>query len=104
MSRSRSAARFSGSSNHLEHVAVPRAAGVQYRKNLATQLIFLPMLPLVFMPQAVSGTIDVWWLMALGLVAHGIGARIGAREFRQTGRFLAETADLGPQNLILREG
>lgn len=75
-----------------EHVVVALAAAVQYRKNLATQLIFLPLLPLVFMPQADPGTSNIWWLMSIGFAAYGVAGPIGARDFRRTGRFLAETA------------
>jgi hypothetical protein len=77
---------------NAEHVAVARAAAVQHRKNLATQLILLPTLPLVFLPQAVPGSSDIWWLMAIGLLGYGAGGPMEAREFRRAGRFLASTA------------
>lgn len=75
-----------------EHLAVARAAAVQHRKNLATQLIFLPMLPLVFLAQAIPGNSEIWWLMALGVAAYVVGGPMVAREFRRAGRFLASTA------------
>lgn len=34
-----------------DHLVLSRAAAVQLRKNLATQLIWTPMLPLIFIPQ-----------------------------------------------------
>ncbi|MBT2522433.1 hypothetical protein [Arthrobacter sp. ISL-28] len=75
-----------------EHVAVARAAAVQHRKNLAAQVILLPTLPLVFLPQAVPGSSDIWWLMVIGLLGYGLGGPMEAREFRRAGRFLASTA------------
>lgn len=75
-----------------DHATVARAAAVQHRKNVATQLILLPMLPLVFIAQAVPGSSDIWWLMALGVAVYIVGAVMLAREFRQAGRFLHSTA------------
>ncbi|WP_235423704.1 hypothetical protein [Pseudarthrobacter chlorophenolicus] len=38
----------------IEHLPVVRAAAVQLRKNVATQLLVQPMIPLIFIPQAVN--------------------------------------------------
>jgi hypothetical protein len=74
-----------------DRVAVTRAAAVQHRNNLATQLVLLPMLPLVFLPEAIPGSSEIWWLMAIGVGAYGVGAVMQAGEFRQVGRFLEQT-------------
>ncbi|WCI09356.1 hypothetical protein PJ267_06585 [Arthrobacter sp. OVS8] len=79
-----------------EHLAVTRGAAVQLRKNLATQLVMAPMFPLVFIPQAVPGSSEIWWLMAMVLGAQAVAAILLAREFRQTGRFLSHTAGQVP--------
>ncbi|WP_144674147.1 hypothetical protein [Arthrobacter sp. U41] len=79
-----------------EHLGVTRGAAVQLRKNLATQLVMAPPLPLVFIPQAVPGSSEIWWLMAMVLGAQAVAAILLAREFRQTGRFLSHTAGQMP--------
>lgn len=76
-----------------EHLAVSRGAAVQLRKSLATQLILSPTLLLFLIPQAVPGSSDIWWLMAIGVCAQAVGVVLLVRDFRQTGRFLARTAD-----------
>lgn len=75
-----------------QHLPVTRAAAVQQRKNIATQLLILPMLPLVVIPLALPGTTTIWWLNALVVFFNFIAAIFLVREFRQTGRFLAYTA------------
>jgi len=54
-----------------EHLSVTRAAAVQLRKGLATQLVLAPFFPLIFIPQAVNfalrGDTLAAWLMALGV-------------------------------------
>jgi hypothetical protein len=77
---------------------VTRGAAVQLRKGLATQLLLLaPMFPLLFIPQAVGfalrGDIVAAWVMAVGVVATGIGVVLLGRDFRRAGRFLAGTAE-----------
>lgn len=81
-----------------EHLVVTRGAAVQLRKGLATQLLLLaPMFPLLFIPQAVGfalrGDIVAAWVMAVGVVATGIGVVLFVRDFRRAGRFLAGTAE-----------
>lgn len=76
-----------------EHVVVARGVAVQLRKNLATQLIMAPMLPLIFIPQSFPGSSDIWWLMAIGVGGQAVAAAFLAREFRQAGRFLSRTSD-----------
>ena len=81
-----------------EHLSVTRAAAVQLRKGLATQMLLQPMFPLVFIPQAINyalrGDSVFAWLMAIttGVVAIGVGFL--ARDFQRAGRFLRRTAEL----------
>lgn len=56
-----------------EHLVISRAAAVQLRKNLATQLIW----------------------MASGVLVMVIGALFVVRDFRQAGRFLDRTTEPG---------
>lgn len=75
------------------HLGVARGAAVQLRKGLATQLITAPMLLLVFAGQVLSGSSFLWWLSALLLGSQAVLIAGLAREFQQTGRFLASTAE-----------
>jgi hypothetical protein len=84
---------FGKASIEPEHLVVTRGAAVQLRKNLATQLIMAPMLPLIFIPQSVPGSSDIWWLMAIGVGVQAIAIVFLLHEFRQAGRFLSRTAD-----------
>ncbi|MFC9772077.1 MULTISPECIES: hypothetical protein [unclassified Pseudarthrobacter] len=86
-----------------EHLPVIRAAAVQLRKNLATLLLIQPMIPLVFVPQALNfarrGDILFGWAMAIGAAVVVIGLGFLARDFRRAGRFLALTrAQADPEN------
>ncbi|MEV7135749.1 hypothetical protein AB0N24_23050 [Arthrobacter sp. NPDC093128] len=80
-----------------EHLSVTRAAAVQLRKGLATQLLLAPLYPLIFIPQvmnlALRGDSLFAWLMAIGVgvIAAGVGFLV--RDFRRAGRFLAHTAE-----------
>ena len=76
-----------------EHLGVARGAAVQLRKSQATTLILAPVLPLAFMPQAVPGRSDLWWLMAILIGTQFIAFGFVARDFRQSGRFLTGTGD-----------
>ncbi len=78
-----------------DHLVVSRAAAVQLRKNLATQLIWMSALPLVFIPQGIRGAGLISWLMAAGVVVLVIGAMVAVRDFQRAGRFLARTAQSG---------
>jgi hypothetical protein len=79
-----------------EHLTVTRGAAVQMRKALATQLLLMPLYPLVFIPQAIR---NAWhedpfgWVFVplLGLLFIAIVMSI--RDFRRTGRFLTRTTD-----------
>lgn len=76
------------------HVAVIRAAAVQTRKVLATQIMTLtPMLPLAFIPQALRFTSPLWlWsLMALAAVLALAAGMLVVWEFRQAGKLLTST-------------
>ncbi|WP_248761634.1 hypothetical protein [Pseudarthrobacter sp. SSS035] len=78
-----------------EHLSVTRAAAVQLRKGLATQLVLAPFYPLIFIPQAVNfallGDTLSTWLMALGVGAIVIAIGLLVRDFRRAGRFLTHT-------------
>lgn len=74
-----------------EHLSVIRGSAVQLRKNLATQLVFAPALPLVFLPQAFGGEPVLRWLMTGLVVAQIIANAFLVREFRRVGIFLERT-------------
>jgi hypothetical protein len=76
-----------------DQLVVSRAAAVQLRKNLATQLIWIPVLPLIYIPQVLRGTGLVSWLMAAGTAIWLIGEVFTVRDFHRAGRFLARTAE-----------
>lgn len=83
-----------------EHLPVIRAAAVQLRKNLATQLLVQPMPPLVFIPQALNfarrGDSLFGWLMTISAVVMILGIGFLARDFRRAGRFLTLTDESAP--------
>ncbi|MBT2512418.1 hypothetical protein [Arthrobacter sp. ISL-30] len=80
-----------------EHLSVTRAAAVQLRKGLATQLLLAPLYPLIFIPQvmnlALRGDSLFAWLMAIGVGVVVAGVGLLARDFRRAGRFLTSTAE-----------
>lgn len=80
-----------------EHLVVTRAAAVQIRKGLATQLILQPLMPCIFAAQAVNfalgGDSLVAILMATAVVGLVIADVFLIRDFRRSGRFLARTAE-----------
>ncbi|MFF2297587.1 hypothetical protein [Arthrobacter sp. NPDC058127] len=78
-----------------DHLVVSRAAAVQPRKNLATQLIWMSMLPLVFIPQVLFGAGFIQWLMATSVVVLVLGTMFVVRDFQRAGRFLARTLEPG---------
>ncbi|SDK72920.1 hypothetical protein SAMN04487916_102307 [Arthrobacter sp. ov407] len=78
-----------------DHLVVSRAAAVQLRKNLATQLVWMPVLPLVFIPQVIRGAGFISWFMAAGVAVLVIGAIYSVRDFQRAGSFLARTAQSG---------
>lgn len=85
-----------------EHLPVIRAAAVQLRKTVATSLLIQPMIPLVFVPQALNfarrGDSLFGWAMAIGAAVLVTGLGFLARDFRRAGRFLALTrAQAGPE-------
>lgn len=77
------------------HLVVSRAAAVQLRKNLATQLIWMSMLPLVFIPQVLFGAGFIQWLMAASVAVFVTGTMFVVRDFQRAGRFLARTTEPG---------
>jgi hypothetical protein len=81
-----------------DHLVVSQAAAVQLRKNLATQLIWMSMLPLVFIPQVIRGAGFIQWLIAATVVVVlVIGTMFVVRDFQRAGRFLARTSEREPR-------
>ena len=78
-----------------KHLVVSRAAAVQLRKNLATQLIWMSVLPLVFIPQVLRGAGFISWFMAAGVLVMVTGALFVVRDFQRAGRFLGRTTEPG---------
>lgn len=77
-----------------EHVLVARGFAVQTRKALATQILTLPMLPLVLTPQAFGSDGFLLWLTALVYVVQILASVVAIGQFRQAGRFLESTGPL----------
>ena len=75
-----------------EHLAVARGFAVQTRKAMATQIVLLPMLPLVLIPQAFRTDTFIWWLTAIAMATQVLASISAVRQFLQAGRFLAATA------------
>jgi hypothetical protein len=65
---------------------------VQLRKSLATQVIWMSVLPLVFIPQVIRGA----GFMAAGVLVMVIGAMYVVRDFRRAGRFLDRATSSAP--------
>lgn len=79
-----------------EHLPVIRAAAVQQRKGLATQLLIMPFCPFLFAFQAVNvaePSDPFRWIMAEGAAGIIVAVLFVARDFRRTGQFLAHTAE-----------
>jgi hypothetical protein len=76
-----------------DHLVVSRAAAVQLRKNLATQLVWIPVLLLIFIPQLLRGDAFASWLMAAGVAVWVVGSMFGVRDFQRAGSFLDRTAE-----------
>lgn len=77
-----------------DHLVVSRAAAVQLRKNLATQLIWAPVLPLILFPQLLGGSAFGSWLLAAGAAVWVVGSGLGVRDFQRAGSFLDRTAGM----------
>lgn len=76
-----------------EHVAVKRAAAVQLRKALATQLIVLaPILEFQFLVQVLNNRNPIGWLSAIIGIAFTVSLIVPVRQFLALGRFLNQTA------------
>lgn len=78
-----------------EHLFVARAAAVQLRKGLATQLLLAPFL--VFVPILQTARLAVrgdpfWWFMAIGVGVMMLATALLVRDFQRTRRFLARTS------------
>lgn len=80
-----------------KHLAITRAAAVQLRKGLATQLLLQPLMPCVFAAQAMNfalgGETLVAVLMATAVVGMVIADGFLIRDFRRSGQFLTRTAE-----------
>lgn len=77
------------------HLFVARAAAVQLRKGLATQLLLAPFFVFVFIPQAARLAVrgdPFWWVMAIGVGVVMLAMALLVRDFQRTGRFLAGTS------------
>lgn len=77
-----------------EHAGVARGFAVQTRKALATQILFLPMLPLILTPQALRPDGFIWWLTALAYGLQILASIVAVRQFSLAGRFLESTGPL----------
>jgi hypothetical protein len=80
-----------------DHLAVARGAAVQMRKRLATQLLFVPIYPLVFIPQELRLVMRgdgsfAWFLLISVVLLLTIGIVFIVRDFRRAGRFLSRTS------------
>ena len=80
-----------------QHLAVTRAAAVQQRKGLATQLLLQPLMPCVFAAQAMNFALGgenlVAVLMAIAVLGMVIVDGFLIRDFRRAGQFLTRTAE-----------
>lgn len=78
-----------------DHLVVSQAAAVQLRKNLATQLMWMPVLLLIFVPQVIRGDGFLSWFMAAGVALWVIGEMSVLWDFQRAGRFLDRTGEPG---------
>lgn len=80
-----------------EHLPVTRAAAVQLRKGMATQLLLQPLMLTVFAAQALNFALDgenvVALLMAVTVAGLVMANGLLIRDFRRAGRFLTRTAE-----------
>lgn len=78
------------------HLAVKRAAAIQARKGLATQLVLIiPILELQFLVQLLNTSNSIWWWLSV-LIGTTVTAVIAVPvlQFRALGRFLADTQQM----------
>ncbi|MGP9504250.1 hypothetical protein ACT3TS_18820 [Specibacter sp. AOP5-B1-6] len=78
-----------------EHLRVIRAAAVQQRKGLATQLLIIPFYPLFFIFQATGIAVPgepFWWITVVGAAGVMLAVVFLVRDFQRPGRFLAKTS------------
>ncbi|YCK83075.1 hypothetical protein M1D89_07550 [Arthrobacter sp. D3-18] len=79
-----------------EHLVVARGAAVQLRKNLAFQVLLLPVNTLILLPQCINFSLGedtvLALIFAIAVIIGAVGAAFTIREFVQTGRFLESTA------------
>jgi len=77
-----------------EHLAVKRAAAVQLRKALSTQLIVVaPILEFQFLVQVLNDRNPIAWLSAIVWIAYTVFVVVPVRQFLALGRFLDQTAE-----------
>jgi hypothetical protein len=78
------------------HLAVKRAAAIQARKGLATQLVFIiPIVELQFPVQLLNSSNSTWWWLSV-LIGTTVTVVIAVpvSQFRTLGRFLADTQQM----------
>jgi hypothetical protein len=77
-----------------EHLAVKRAAAVQLRKALSTQLVVVaPILEFQFLTQVLNDKNPIAWLSAIIWIAYTVFLVVPVRQFLALGRFLDQTAE-----------
>ena len=77
-------------------VDVTRAAAVQLRRGLATQLMLFPIQALIFLPQVIHWAGLFSWLFAAATLLMVVGLVYTYRDFRRTGECLARTQGIAP--------
>lgn len=73
------------------HLRVKRAAAVQLRRALATQLLIAPVMVCVLLQQVSNPRNPFWWLAAAFGALYLFGMAFLARDFRRAGQFLGKT-------------
>ena len=77
-------------------VDVTRAAAVQLRRGLATQLMLFPIQALIFLPQVIHWGGLFSWLFATATLLMVAGLVYTYRDFRRMGECLARTRGIAP--------
>jgi hypothetical protein len=78
------------------HLTVKRAAAIQARKGLATQLVLIiPIVELQFLVQLLNSSNSIWWWLSvlIGTIVTVVIA-VPVSQFRTLGRFLADTQQM----------
>jgi len=80
----------------LPRLDVTRAVAVQLRRNLATQLMLMPVQVLIVLPQVIRWGGLFSWLFATASLLLVLGLAYTYWDFRRAGEFLARTQRSGP--------